>query len=374
MIRRFLQSFTRCSHGQFRAPRLRLQWHITERCNLRCVHCYQEARPLRELPFQELLKVLEQFKDLLTALGNQAGGGPARGHITVTGGEPFVRRDFLELLQVFSANRNCFSFAILTNGTFIDAAMAHRLHELRPSFVQVSIEGTPATHDRIRGPGNYEHAVSAVKHLVRERLRTLISFTAHRLNFREFTDVARLGRRLAVARVWADRLIPQGNGSNIGDQVLTPEETLEFFRIMRQARDEARRCWFNQTEIAMHRALQFLEGGAPYHCTAGDTLITVQPNGDLYPCRRMPIRVGNIMETPLVELYFRSDLFRALRNRRRVSEGCQHCFYNGLCRGGLKCLSYAMTGDPFQADPGCWLASTDRGSTAFEDEVPITYV
>jgi radical SAM protein with 4Fe4S-binding SPASM domain len=107
----------------------------------------------------------------------------------------------------------------------------------------------------------------------------------------------------------------------------------------------------------MHRALQFLEGGHPYQCTAGDRLITVQPNGDLYPCRRMPIRTGNLLETPLVDLYQKSPLFRALRDRDRTSKGCQGCLFSGLCRGGLKCLSYAVTGDPFVADPGCWLAS-----------------
>lgn len=105
----------------------------------------------------------------------------------------------------------------------------------------------------------------------------------------------------------------------------------------------------------MHRALQFLVGGGrPYHCTAGDTLVTVQPNGDLYPCRRMPIRVGNLLETPLPELYYESDLFCSLRNRNRISDGCQGCLYSKLCRGGLKCLSYATTADLFTADPGCW--------------------
>jgi len=106
----------------------------------------------------------------------------------------------------------------------------------------------------------------------------------------------------------------------------------------------------------MHRALQFLVGnGKPYHCTAGDTLLTVQPNGDLYPCRRMPIRVGNLLETSLLELYDNSTLLRQLRHPEQISDGCQDCFYAKLCRGGLKCLSYAVTGDPLKADPGCWL-------------------
>jgi radical SAM protein with 4Fe4S-binding SPASM domain len=188
--------------------------------------------------------------------------------------------------------------------------------------------------------------------MVRAGIRTLISFTAHRANFREFPQVAQLGRKLKVSRVWADRLIPQGG---CGDQPLGPQETRELFTLMDEERRRAKRGWFNRTEIAMSRALQFLiRGGTPYHCTAGDTLITIQPNGDLYPCRRMPIRVGNVLETPLHDLYCRSDLLRELR-RDRIIAGCKECFYAKFCRGGLKCLSYSLTGDPFRADPGCWL-------------------
>jgi radical SAM protein with 4Fe4S-binding SPASM domain len=215
-----------------------LQWHVTERCNLRCAHCYQEGYSGEELPFQDLLKVLSQYKELLAR-----------------------------------------------------------------------------------------------------------------------------GRKLGVSRVWSDRVIPWGSGAELRDQVLTPDETREFFHIMHSARTEAARRWFGRTEIAMHRALQFLVAGErPYHCTAGDSLITIQPNGDLYPCRRMPIRVGNVLETPLADLYYQSDLFRALRDRHRASNGCQDCCHGRQCRGGLKCLSYTATGDHFQADPGCWHASDSRRS------------
>ena len=110
----------------------------------------------------------------------------------------------------------------------------------------------------------------------------------------------------------------------------------------------------------MHRALQFLVGGGrPYRCTAGDSLITVQPNGDVVPCRRMPLRVGNLLETPLAELYERSPLLRALRDPDRASRGCERCAFARLCGGGLRCLSAAVHGDPFVADPGCWLARNE---------------
>ena len=148
-----------------------------------------------------------------------------------------------------------------------------------------------------------------------------------------------------------------GNGSALAEHTLTPSETREFFEIMLKARIDAASSAFNRTEIAMHRALQFMVAGErPYHCPAADTLVTVQANGDLYPCRRMPIRVGNLMETSLVDLYYTSDVFAALRDRDHVSAGCEDCDYAPICRGGARCLSFAATGDPFRADPGCWLA------------------
>jgi len=350
------KSFPIHSETCYAPPSLLFQWHITERCNLRCAHCYQDNYAKNELSFENLLNILVQYKELLATLSDRR-GKRLNAHITVTGGEPFVRHDFLDLLEVFAAHRNEFSFAILTNGTFIDAKMAQRLHKLAPRFIQVSIEGCEVTHDRIRGKGSFAKTVAAIKQLRREQIRTLISFTAHRQNFREFPAVARLGRRLKVNRVWADRLIPCGNGAELREQVMTPTQTQTFFELMKKARDK--RVWFNRTEIAMHRALQFLIGnGRAYHCTAGDSLLTVQPNGDLYPCRRMPIRVGNLLETPLLELYDNSALLRQLRHPAQISEGCQDCFFQKQCRGGLKCLSYAVTGDPFKADPGCWLQNS----------------
>lgn len=338
------------------ARALSLQWHITARCNLRCAHCYQEDYSPGELEFHDLLIVLEQYEELLDKASREWPSFPAKGHITVTGGEPFLRQDCLDLLEVISEKEERFSLAILTNGTFIDEAMARRLQGLSPAFVQVSLEGDETTNDRVRGFGSFDRTVTALRHLVREGVPSAISFTAQRENMHEFGAVAELGRDLGVALVWADRLIPWGSASATRGQTFSPDETRQFFETMYEARVEGARS-FCRTEIAMHRALQFLvAGGQPYRCAAGDTLITVQPNGDLYPCRRMPIRVGNLFEDPLVELYYESDLFRALRDRNRISQGCEDCTHARQCGGGLRCLAYAINGDPFAADPGCWHA------------------
>ncbi len=350
----------------YRPRHLLLQWHITERCNLRCRHCYQESYCTRELSFDDLLTILQQYRELLSTWRSENSGTRLPGHITVTGGEPFVRSDFLDLLQLFRRDRCLYSFAVLTNGTFIDRTMAKRLQRLGPSFVQVSLEGTRKTHDAIRGSGSFDRTVAAIKQLVRARIRTLISFTATRANYREFPQVAELAGRLRADRVWADRCIPCGSGSELADQLLGPEDTSEFVELMRQACLKRSRRWLGRTEVAMHRALQFLGGGPVYSCSAGDSLITVQPNGDLLPCRRMPIRVGNVLEVPLHMLYAESPLLARLRNKNQKISGCEDCAYSSVCRGGLKCLSYAVAGDPFAADPGCWLARETKDLVTLE--------
>ena len=227
--------------------------------------------------------------------------------------------------------------------------------------MQVSIEGGEETHDRIRGPGDFRRTVAAIKRLVRFGVPTMISFTAHRQNYREFPEVARLGVKLGVTKVWSDRLIPSMQKGNLSaSDGLTPAETEEFFQLMAAAKREARQRWFTRTEIAMHRALQFLvDGGDAYHCTAGNSLITIMPKGEVYPCRRMPIEVGNVRQQSLREIYYSNALLRQLRDTEKVSTGCEGCAHGARCRGGLKCLSYAVTGDPFRRDPGCWLPDAE---------------
>jgi radical SAM protein with 4Fe4S-binding SPASM domain len=336
------------------ARKLTFQWHITERCNLRCQHCYQESYSGAELNFEQWLEVTHQLEQLI----GDSGTAPfPRVHINVTGGEPFVHPDFIRLLQVIAGKRELFSFAILSNGWFIDAGIARKLAGLRPRFVQISLEGMRPIHDRIRGAGSFDHAISGIRHLTRTGVPVQISFTAHRGNFREFPAVARLACDLKVNRLWSDRLIPSGAALDPHMESLTPTEAREYFEVMRAARQEAPNRWLCRTEVALQRALQFLAGhGQPYRCTAGESLLALLPNGDLLPCRRLPVLVGNVQETSLRDIYLGSPFLRALREPELNVKGCGGCTFRHACRGGLRCLAFAVESDPFTADPGCWLS------------------
>ncbi len=339
--------------GKHPKKRLLLQWHITERCNAHCRHCYQDERAHSELSLTQLLFILDQYKALL-AQWRRLSRRHIGGHITITGGDPLIREDFPQLLGILARHKKWFTFALLTNGLAIDVPTAQFLKSLSPRFVQVSLEGGRSVHDHLRGEGNFDQTVAAIARLVRTGIPTSIAFTAHKANFREFSEIAAIGRKLGVARVWADRLIPLGRGSTMFHQMLDPNEAWQLFVRM----DKERAKENGKTRIAMHRALQFMvAGGTPYRCTAGDTLLTILANGDLVPCRRMPLVVGNVMRSDLADLYFGADLFRQLRAVTRISPECTQCRHALTCRGGLRCLSYAVHGDPFRADPGCWVAS-----------------
>jgi radical SAM protein with 4Fe4S-binding SPASM domain len=336
--------------------RLLLQWHLSDRCNLRCTHCYQSTYQGDERGPADWRRLLADYLELLDA--HQI----AHGHINVTGGEPLALRDFPAFMEMLVEARGRIGFGILSNGTLIDGAVARQLRKWGTHHVQVSIEGTRETHDRIRGGGSFDAACAGMEALVAQGVPCVISFTAQRSNWREFSDVVQLGRDLRVSRVWSDRLIPAGQADMA--EVLTPGETQALFQLMRDAQQPKRVLWGKHTAVAMHRALQFLEGGErAYRCTAGDTLITVMPDGTLYPCRRLPIAVGNVYQTPLAALY-QSPLFRRLRDPAWVSTGCEGCTYQSICGGGLRCLAHAMTGNLQHADPGCWLAAAPAAAAS----------
>lgn len=316
-----------------------LQVHITERCNLRCTHCYQGKPSCREMSLHQLVHLVDNF----VSVCEKADWIP---QVNFTGGEPFIREDFLTLLENVALRVPRLRFAVLTNGTLIDAPLARRLGDLGPVFIQVSIEGGRVMHDSIRGQGNFDRCAQALSNLCDVGIPTLVSFTAHRQNYQEFPAVAQFARETGVSRLWTDRLVPLGRGTSL--ESLSPEETQHFFSIVNDERRQGDpKC---ATRISMLRALQFLVGGEqPYHCGAGRRLLAVLPDGTVLPCRRLPIPVGNVLETPLEEIY------RLAYLPPQIPPACAPCPHVSFCSGGLRCLAHAVKGTLNAADPGCWL-------------------
>ncbi len=317
-----------------------MQWHITHRCNLRCSHCYQDEYG-SELSEKELGNLLYQYLRFCEK-------NKFHGHINFTGGEPLLSEHLFPLMKLCDQHK--LTFGLLTNGTLIDEQTADRLQHFQGlSFVQVSVDGTEQTHDSVRGNGNFQKALYGLR-LIRERgIQTMVSFTCHKRNYTELKDVIRIVRKQNIDRFWADRLIPMGCSR---EDALSTEEYRSIIQLLTKA--HKRKCMFSHTDVHLNRSLQFLEGGSCYYqCAAGKTLLTLLADGTLLPCRRLPIPIGNCLAENMTALCEKSELIKELREQR-IPDECLPCPHAELCRGGAKCLTYAVTGDFRGKDINCY--------------------
>lgn len=323
-----------------------LQLHITGKCNLRCKHCYI-AEHGGELSCAEISLVLQQFSQLLQSMRREF-GEPVFGHVHVTGGEPFLHPQIYQILRLMLEHRHMFHYAVMSNGTVLKHLQL--VERLNLEALQVSIDGDEAAHDAIRGKGNLAQVCHGLDILYCHGIRTRVSFTAHLDNYWLLPDVAKICMEHHVSSLWSDRYIPVPDGELRAMDVTHMPEYVNLLRML--AHDPEYKA--AGLTIQNHRALQFLGGSeAPYSCTAGENLIVVDENGDIFPCRRLPIVCGNIRETNLDAVYYGNAVFKDLR-RHKVAEKCAACPHREKCRGGLRCMTYACCGEHLSPDPCCY--------------------
>ena len=318
-----------------------LQWHICHKCNLRCSHCYQEDYK-SELSLEELKKIFFSYRDFCSK-------NNFKGHINFTGGEPFLSKNFFPLLDLCEEYGN--TFGILTNGTLLDEETVLKLKKYsKLSFVQISLDGTEKVHDSVRGKGNYKKAMNGFSLLKKAGIQSMAAFTCHNNNKDELKKVIREARKHKIDRFWADRMIPMGSST---EGILSTEDFQKMVKIL--TKEHFRRVPFSKTDVHLNRALQFSEGGnCYYYCSAGITLLTVLADGTLLPCRRLPIEIGNCLEKDITELYENSPVIKDLLEDR-IPDECKSCSKAEHCRGGAKCLSYAVNGDYHTKDINCYI-------------------
>ncbi len=330
--------------------RITFQWHITDKCNFRCKHCYQDSYQNKGISFDDQLKVLNKLTNF--TLNCKQESNLEYAHINFTGGEPFLRNDFISLLE-YTRNKGIFSFGILSNGFLPSDEILKRLVELKPRFVQISLEGNKITNEQIRGEGSFNYIIKAIDTYRKINIPVMISFTANSINYKQFPDVVKIARRHNVYKIWTDRHLPNGKKDELA---LNTTQAKEFFNILLAEQKKNKKRLFSKTMISSNRALQFLiSGGQPYKCSAGETLLAILPNGDILPCRRLPIKIGNLLTHELIHLYKSNQTILDIINPQAMDKQCKECYYINSCNGGLKCLSYAVLDDFNKKDSNCWL-------------------
>ena len=338
-----------------------IQWHLTERCNLRCSHCYQEAHPRgQELSFPEILGVIEEA-DAMLASWREAYGIDFSPSFHVTGGEPLLHQDLPAILAAMKTRR--FAVYLLSNGTLITAPWARRLADLGVDGVQISLEGPGAIHEDIRGPGSFAAALTGAQNLVAAGIKVIFNTTLSRLNTHTFVDLVPLAQSLGVQELGFARLVPSGRGEALMDQMLSPEELLEFYQEILAL--EANGLDVGSGDPLANRisVAEAIEDGEsePFPwggCAAGVAGLTLLPDGTVLPCRRLPVPLGNVRQDRLREIWATSPVLEALRDKSRYSGKCGACPRWDQCRG-CRAIAYACsraqgTPDFLASDPQCF--------------------
>ena len=348
------------------------QYQITEKCNLRCLHCYEDGTIAYEPTTDELFLMVDKF---LTTVRKWK----YTPIVPLSGGEPLISKSFWPLLDHLEeyGETNRVSVPVLSNGTLIDRKVAERLSEYRVlEFVQISLDGaTPETHDAVRGKGAFDKAVNALSHLVDRDVAVHIHFVVHKQNYEEAFEMKDLAERLRASGVLITRLVPFGRGKEMRDQMLTPEEVKKLYTKLGKDADESNekiaagqeavfinrfRCdWpvvCTQDCLSSMQALINKNGG---HCQVGKTYLAVMPDGTCYACRRMPIVVGNLLQQSFEDVWNNPFLWKMRRKYEYIKGKCTECPFNTdsrlnfTCMGGATCIAYGFYDDPFMPDPQC---------------------
>jgi radical SAM protein with 4Fe4S-binding SPASM domain len=327
-----------------------IQWHITNLCNLRCKHCYQDDFSKKgELDGAELKKVSD---NLLTTIREW----DQRACIHLTGGEPFLKPELFPLLSDLDQQTMVEELGIITNGLTIDQEMMQRLSGFsKLKKIKISLDGGDAkTNDSIRQKGTFDKVMRNLP-VIKEtgRFEILFMFTVMKRNFKNLPSLFKLCQDLSIDGLIIERFIPLGRGREIMGEVLSKEEwkemikmLLDFFPIGEEDYSflpyQAFQVSFNEEEPELL--------GAP--CVVGVDGLCIMPEGNVFPCRRFPISIGNLLETPLKKIWEESDLLEKLRRKENLKGKCGRCEMRD-CRG-CRSLALALTGDYHEEDPHCW--------------------
>lgn len=335
---------------------------LTGRCNLSCKYCYyaDEMVALSDLPLAIWLKFFEELRD----------EGIMR--VTLSGGEPFARPDFWEILEGVIHNK--MRFSLLTNGTLITEKAAGLLDKYRKrlDYVQISLDGSsPETHDLIRGKGSFNRTLRGIEFLKKYNLPWTVRVTINKLNVYDLDAILFfLHDKMGLKSFDVNEAFPRGAGQcNNSTLEMTPDERRLSFRVMQSFDREhpgvasgaqagplitANRIDVIRNQLGESRSLP--QQGFMTGCNIMWQKISVLHDGTYVPCHQLPqIALGKVGQDKLRDVWLNAPGLLSLRQRHAIpletDPRCKGCQYIDYCTGGCPGVAYAFTGDINTSNP-----------------------
>ncbi len=279
------------SIGVNEVPSLRyLMVEVTERCNLRCRHCYLGDAGTSDLDLRLLMSLLDEFDEL---------GGL---RLMVTGGEPLLYPGFHALNEALTGRS--FRPVLITNGTLLGGEDLERLNFLE---IQFSVDGLEAGHEYLRGRGTFTEVMEVLRRAVAAGIDVSVATVIHARNLGELEELGTLLSEMGVSAWNLEYPVASGRMADNPDLMLEPEEAAPFFEL--------------EWGWGAH------EGAPGYAC--GAHLAAVEPGGRLVKCGYYREVSGGRLEKGLRQAW--RDL-----PKLRLEGECASCELLAECGGGCR--------------------------------------
>jgi len=356
-------------------------WNITRRCNLNCIHCYNNSQNIPaadELTTEEAKEVLQDLSGFDVPV------------VLLSGGEPLLREDIFDLLAF--AGKLGMRTVLSTNGTLITKDIAKKIKKHAVSYVGISLDGIGEVNDKFRGQkGAFEIALRGIKNCRHQDIRTGLRLTLTKSNFHELDKFFNLFDKLNIERACFYHLVPSGRAGDIQNERLTHSQTREAVDLILQKTrrfKEAgkttdiltvdnhvdgiylyRKLLSDDSGPELKRQAEKVcklltwNGGGLYSSGVGIGCIDFY--GNVHPDQFWwHYTFGNVRKRPFSQIWTDPDepLLKGLRNRGKYIKGrCRLCRYFPGCGGSLRVRADLYFCDPWAPEPECYLTDEEIG-------------
>lgn len=322
-------------------PSLTIDWHITQRCNQACKHCYAAGEQFQgEISTLETIRIIDKILSLKNDFNIR---------VTLTGGEPLLRDDIFKIALAFSEDD--IPISLTTNGLLVRKNI-DKILSSGITYIQVSIDGLRSVHDYLRGLNAFNSAIQALHLLKRENLLPSVMTTVNNYNFKQIPEIIDLIRSMNIPLLGIQRFIPTGRGAGFKNLALTPENCRDLLKYIMSKKEELKDEICIMTPDPLKVLIDRREAAG---CSIGKNILALTPNGDMLPCCKLPINLGNLISQDFHEAW-NSKIMEKLRGGYNLNGKCGRCMHREICKG-CRGAAYAAYGDFLAEDPQCWLKS-----------------
>jgi len=317
---------------------------ITSRCNLRCLHCYNESGDLKsELSVENMRNILDSIP------------APQESTITFSGGEPLLHPEFWKFVSM-AVKRKFKKILVITNATLVTDEIAQKLAENKCS-VQVSLNGREdVQHDRLCGKGNFQKTLTGIRRLLKYENEVIIRCTVSRYTKDDLIECTKYFVGLGIKNVTFGIL--RESGREVKNKEVLSVDSKELVRIVGEFNSSAEIQGLIESGIKIGMP-DPISMGCPF-VFHSDKPIPVSPridsSGDVYICQAFsnPLySIGNVKSDTLSRI-IDSEQFYGLLNffccGLNYMHKCQKCFWNSSC--GRGCIAINLDSGSIQETDG----------------------